>query len=195
MQGHYHWTLPNTEQSHLDLDLDWFAQQPNPNVDWFTDQPPLDLIWTFVGFQIIYNCWFVPENFISDFTSQTLLMVHIIEASSLYAACEPLVYSFKRQTKKITHIPGLRFCHNDSLKNLSFRLSRGALGNKSNTVLWPDLIHNTIFPHSSNQKKPWTTERLVPEFENSKNRLQLSFAIREQTLLTKRKNSPLQGFL
>ena len=71
----------------------------------------------------------------------------------------------------MTHKPGLSFCHKDSLKNLSFLLSHGALRNKSDIVLWHDLINNTISPHSSNNKKPWTTERLVSELENYKNQI------------------------
>ena len=44
-------------------------------------------------------------------------MVHIIGASLLYAACEHLVYSFKRRSpKKLIRIPGLSFCQKEILK-------------------------------------------------------------------------------
>ena len=111
-------------------------------------------------------------------------MVHIIGASSLYTACEPLFYSFRRRSpKNIYRLPGLRFCHKDSLKILIL-FSRGALRNKNEIVLWHDLKNTTISPQSSNNKNPWTPERLVSELDNYKNHISAVVYCREQTLMT-----------
>ena len=97
-------------------------------------------------------------------------MVHIIGASSLDNACKRIRSQSWRQSlyynpAKITHIPGLSFCHKKKTKNLSFLLSRGSLKNKKDIILWHDTINNTINPHGSNNFNEWTTEQLVEELE------------------------------
>ena len=173
----YQGNLPNTEQSHLDRD--WFAEQPYLDLEWFTEHgsrlvhrstpsgPDLDHRW-FSN----YRPLLVRSKFLlSVFTSHALIMVHIIGASSLYTACEPLFYSFRRRSpKNIYRLPGLRFCHKNSLKILIL-FSRGTLRNKSEIVLWHNLKNTTIPHQSSNNKKPWTPERLVSEIDNYKNHI------------------------
>ena len=138
-----------TGHCQIQSNLSWTATGLQNNRTRTLTGSPINPIWTRFGPPLVFKLSTTVSSFQITFY-QFLLIVHIIGASSLYAACEPLVYSFKRRPPSYTWI---EFFHKDSLKNLSFLLSPGALRNNSDIVLWHDLIVNTISPYYSNHKK------------------------------------------
>ena len=77
----------------------------------------------------------------------------------------------KKSKKIITHIPGLSFSQKNRLKNLIHHLTCGILKTRSNTIIWHDIINNTITAHPSNDNTPWSTQQLISTLATHKDRL------------------------
>ena len=82
-------------------------------------------------------------------------MVYIVGASSLKRAIEKLHPREKRYLAKfVTAVSSLSLNPNTSLKrpliNLSHLLERGYLRQKSNLLIWHDVINNSLTKHKSN---------------------------------------------
>ena len=88
--------------------------------------------------------------------------MYIIGASSLKRAINSQPHSLKKSIKAISS-----FSLNPNVSritiNLPFLLERGSLKNRSNLVLWNDLLNNFVTSHKSNNFIPLTIEQLIKQ--------------------------------
>ena len=143
-----------------------------------TGRSPLSCLWAIL---LVYlnntQIKLVHSNF-SDLSGSSFISSHTfiygIYASSLDRTLNSIPYRQQKLFRRCCYfLPGLSFNNNakNSLKDLQNFLNRGILSRSRDSIIWHNLINNSISAHRSNNNQPFTTSQLIEIFSQWQTRI------------------------